>query len=188
MQNPNMETAVNNKDIRQFQHVCRRYVTVLNAVIAAIPVAALLYWALFNRLPDWMLAELPVRPTLDLSNSMLLLGFLVSLLPISVALYALVTLKELFQLYARGIMFSVENVQQFRRLGFSLFAWVIAVTLFAPLISIVMSLSSSLPDRQIVAQIGIVDVLTLAIGGIFLIISWVMNEGRKMEDEQAHTI
>ena len=39
-----------------------------------------------------------------------------------------------------------------------------------------------------VAQFGASDVGTLIIGAVVLLVSWVMKEASKLEDEQAHTV
>lgn len=174
--------------IQQVQRVSRAYVVFFDVLLAVIPIVVLVYWAFFNQLPEGFHAELPVQPGQVLSLTQKIFGGLVSLLPLSVVIYGLVTLKALFRLYAKGIMFSIENVKYFRRLGYALIAWVMANTLYTPLISLVVSSTSPHGERVLVAQFGITDLLTFLIGGIILVISWVMNEGRKLEDEQAFTV
>jgi hypothetical protein len=116
------------------------------------------------------------------------LAFLASLLPVSVAVYGLGTLRSLFKLYENGIMFSSDNVRYFHRLGYVCIAWVIANAVFTTLISAIITFGNPPGERAIVAQFGTSDMANLIIGAIVLLISWVMDEGRKLEDEQAHTI
>ncbi|MCH9675121.1 MAG: DUF2975 domain-containing protein [Gammaproteobacteria bacterium] len=85
-------------------------------------------------------------------------------------------------------MFSAENVKYIRRLGYVLIAWVVANTIFTALISLVITFANAEGERVLVAEFGIVDLFALIVGGIILVIAWVMNEGRKLEDEQAHTV
>jgi len=174
--------------IDHVRRVSRKYLVLFNVLLVGTPVAVLLYWVFFNSLPEGFHAELPVLPMSDLSGSQLILGALVSLLPLGVTLYGLVTLKALFRLYADAVMFSIDNVKYFRRLGYIFIAWVIANTIFTPLISLVMTYSNPAGERTLVAQFGIVDLFTLIAGGVILVIAWVMNEGGKLKDEQEYTV
>ena len=156
--------------------------------MVAIPTFDFFYWAFFNHLPEGLLADLPVAPAQPLSSLSLSLAFLVSLLPVSVALYGVAALGALFKLYENGIIFAAENVKYFRRLGYALMAWVMANALFTPLISLVITFGNPPGERVVVAEFGVLDASILAIGSVVLLVSWVMNEGRKLEDEQAHTV
>ncbi len=174
--------------IRHVQRVSRKYLVLFNVLLIVIPVAVLLYWIFFNHLPEGFHTDLPAKPTQALSLSQLFLGGLVSALPLAVTLYGLITLKALFRLYAGGILFSAENVKYFRRLGYVFIAWVMANTIFTPLISLIITYANPAGKKTLVVQFGMVDLFTLIIGGIILVIAWVMNEGRKLEDEQAYTV
>lgn len=174
--------------IHHVQHVSQKYLVLFNVLLVVIPVAVFLYWVFFNHLPEGFHTDLPVTPTQELSLSQLILGGLVSFLPVGVTLYGLVTLKALFRLYADAIMFSAENVKYFRRLGYVFIAWVMANAIFTPLIGLIITSANPAGKKALVVQFGIVDLFTLIIGGIILVIAWVMNEGRKLEDEQAHTV
>ncbi len=170
------------------QRVSRKYIVLFNALLVIVPVAGLLYWVFFNQLPDVLLNDLPAAPSQSLSVLQLVLGAMVTLLPLGVVIYGVKTLKGLFTLYADGVIFADENVKYFRQLGYTFIAWVIATTLFTPLISLVVSFANPVGQRSLVVGFEIMDIFTLIIAGIVLIIAWVMNEGRKLEDEQAHTV
>ncbi len=148
-----------------------------------------LYWASFNHLPDGFI-ELPVAVAANqtLSYSSLALAFCVSLIPVSVAMFGMVTLTKLFKLYENAIVFAAENVKYVRRLGYILIYWVIASAIFTTLISIVISFANPPGQRMMVAEFQISDLSTLLIGAIVILISWIMEEGRKLEEETAHTI
>jgi len=69
-----------------------------------------------------------------------------------------------------------------------LISWVVANLLFVVLISIVLTFNNAPGDRMMVAQFGISDIGTLIIGAVVVLLSWVMSEASKLEDEQAHTV
>lgn len=174
--------------IQHIQRVSRNYVVLFNVLLVTIPVGSVLYWIFFNHLPVGFHADLPIVPTDALSTLQRALGALVSVLPVGVALYGLLTLKGLFRLYADAVIFSSKNVRYLHRLGYTFVAWVIANTLFTPLISLVITAANREGERVLVVQFGIVELLTLIVGGIILVIAWVVNIGRDLEDEQTYTV
>jgi hypothetical protein len=152
------------------------------------PILTLLYWLVFNYLPNSLTTELPVAVNNAFSLSTRSLAFLVSLIPMSVAIYGLITLKELFKLYEDTIYFSVKNVKCFAHLGYTLIAWVFTNMIFVTLISLVISFNNPPGERMVVVGFEISDMATLIIGTLIVLVSWVMNEASKLEDEQTYTV
>lgn len=180
--------AMKNENIDRIQRVSHKFRLLFSALIFCIPITILMYWLFFNHLPIGFKAELPVAVNQALPFKTLLLAFLVSLIPTSVAMYGVINLKELFKLYEKAIVFSERNVRCFRRLGYTLIYWVVANLIFVILISIVLTFNNTQGERMIVAQFGISDFGALIIGAVVVLVSWVMNEAAKLEDEQVHTV
>lgn len=176
------------ENIKRIQRVSGTFRLLFTVLIFLIPAVTLTYWMFFNYLPAGFTAELPVAVSQTLPLKTLLLAFSVSLIPVSVAVYAAINLKELFKLYERGIVFSEQNVNYVRRLGYALMSWVVANLLFVVLISIVLTFNNMPGERIIAAQFGVSDVGTLIIGAVVLLVSWVMKEASKLESELAHTV
>lgn len=177
-----------NENINRIQRVSGTFRLLFTVLIFFIPVMTLMYWMLFNYLPAGFTTELPVAVSQDLPFLTLLLAFLVNLIPVSVAVYGAISLRELFKLYERAIVFSERNVNCFRRLGYTLISWVFANLIFVVLISVVLTFNNLPGERVVVAQFGSSDVVTLIIGAIVLLVSWVMEEASRLENEQAHTV
>ncbi len=66
--------------------------------------------------------------------------------------------------------------------------WVVANFVFVVLISLVLSFNKLPGERVMVAQLGVSDIGTLIIGAVIVLVSWVMKEASRLEDEQAHTV
>jgi len=162
----------------------RLFFTVL---IILIPALDILYWLSFNHLPDGLF-KLPIVASQELSLQIRLLAILASLIPVSVATFGVFTLVKLFKLYEEAIIFTTENVKHFRTLGYVLIYWVFAKMIYITLISAIISFSNPPGQRMLVAQFELPDISALIIGAIVVLISWIMDEGRKLEDEQAHTV
>ncbi len=177
-----------NENMHRIQRVSGIFIVLFTVFIIGIPVFTLLYWLFFNSLPAGFTTELPVSAKQTLPPATMTLAFLVSLIPASVAIYGLSTLKKLFQLYTKAIVFSEKNADCFRRLGYTLIAWVFANMIFTTLISIVISYGNPPGERMMVVGFGTSEISTLIIGAIVVLVSWVMNEATKLEDEQAYTV
>lgn len=177
-----------NENIKRIQRVSGKFRLLFTVLIFFIPVVTLMYWLFFNYLPVGFTTELPVVVSQALPLKTLMLAFLVSLIPASVAIYGIFNLKELFRLYEKAIVFSERNVNCFRSLGYTLIYWVIANLIFVMLISVVLTFNNSPGDRMMVAQFGITDIGTLIIGAVVVLVSWVMKEASKLENEQSYTV
>jgi hypothetical protein len=90
---------------------------------------------------------------------------------IALGIFRAVVLNNLFTLYERGIFFAARNVNYIRLLGYSaIIGWTISYFLqfFQP---------------------GMVLSATSAYVGLMLIfVAWIMDEGRKIQEEQALTV
>lgn len=166
----------------------RRFRLLFQFLIVVIPGVNVLFWALFNHLPAGFLQGLPVSPAMPLPLPVLAAGFVASLLPLGVIIFGLVTMRRLFGLYEAGEIFSGENVRCFRHMGYTFIAWVLANTVYTPLLSVIITAVNPPGQKSLVLQFGSPQMSALIAGGIVLLIAWVMEEGRKLEDEQAHTV
>lgn len=106
----------------------------------------------------------------------------------SILIYALMVLIRLFRNYERGEIFSLENAMSYQKLGYSLFYWVFGSVIYGSLMSVILSFNN--PPGERIFEISFVgmDFLTLILGIIILIISWVMKEGYILADEHSQTI
>ena len=179
---------MDNENLVRIQNVSGKFNTLFSFLIICTPVSILLFWLFFNSIPASFKGDLPLNINDTLPLLTLALAFLVCLIPGSVTIYALLTLKELFKLYEKAVVFSAANVKCFRRLGYAMIIWVLAKMVSTSLLSIVLSFNNQPGDRQLVVQFSSTDIATLVIGSIVLVISWVMSEACKLNDEQAFTV
>jgi len=84
---------------------------------------------------------------------------------------AIIAINRLFKLFERGIFFTVDNVRHVKMLGCCL------------AVGGVMNATLELmaPQRQI-------DLNLLAVGALILLVAWIMDEGRKIQEEQELTV
>lgn len=161
----------------------RRLKNIVTLLLAAVPVGWVLFWVFVNQI-DPTMRHLPVTWEGELPVSARMLGFVVSLPEAAVILYGLVILRRLFGLYARGSIFQAENVACFRRLGWAMLVMVALEIVSTPFMSVALTWHLGPGHRQGVLQLGSDHALTLFTGMVVLTIAWVMDEGRKLREEQ----
>jgi hypothetical protein len=84
---------------------------------------------------------------------------------------AIIACNRLFKLFEGGIFFAVENVRHVKALGCSLAAGGLMNTAL-----------------ELMAPQGQVDLNLLAVGALILLVAWIMDEGRKIKEEQELTV
>jgi len=174
-------------NLSRLQNVSSRFRLLLTVLIIFIPLSTLVFWIFFNSVPDNFKGGLPVRVRTDLPPLTLLLGFLISLIPLSATLYGAINLKKLFGLYEQGIVFAEQNVRCFHHIGYALVASVPANIISTMLISLLLNFDKPFGTR-VIFQFSSYDIAFLFIGAMIVLVSWVMKEAVRMEDEQAHTV
>jgi len=172
--------------IRRRSILLRRLATLM---LWATPVLCAAYWAFFNEFPEAMRAKASYPAARgDLSALNRLLGFGASLAPAGAAVYGFAALRALFGLYAAGELFTARNVACYRRLGRALLYWAGAVFIYTPLASLAVSAGLPPGQRHVTVGLGSVELAALFAGSAALVISWVMDEGRHIEEDRALTI
>lgn len=162
-----------------------------SALLVTIPIGVAAYWGTLNQ-HSWGLPRAVSQLTLEqvqpFAPSILVIGFLVSLLPASVLMYGIFQLRKLFRLYSQGSVFTLENSACMRNLSIALLLWTPAHLLFDGLISFVLTKDNTAGNRFISLGIQEPELLALSLGLIFLVISWVMVEACKLHEENAEIV
>ncbi len=163
----------------------------LSCLLVVIPLYYVLYWALINHLPDKLITvNIPSTPLIpyELPVKLQVLGFLASLLPLSALIYGLVNLRKLFAFYGKGILFSFMHVSILRSISKALVLWVLLSVLYESAKSVLFSVGAPPGSRVVEVTFGTAEIMTLLVGGIALVIAWVMDEGRILTEERELTI
>ncbi|MEN6438616.1 MAG: DUF2975 domain-containing protein [Syntrophobacter sp.] len=167
----------------------RRLRLVFTAVFFLIPIINALVWIFVNEMPDEMQKNiLPHYARLPLPAEARLLGFIIVMIPSGIAMYGNWVLIRLFRLYEMGQIFSDLNVRCFRDISRILMVWCAAVFLTSPLLSIALTLHHPPGQRLLVIGLRSMDITALLVGFVLAVIAWVMEEGRKLQEEQDLTI
>ncbi|OIO01936.1 MAG: hypothetical protein AUJ49_06930 [Desulfovibrionaceae bacterium CG1_02_65_16] len=178
----------------KIQRLSSRLRVLFLAGMVSVPVLHAVGWAFFERIM--------ATPPLNFSSifglswgeppfmagpatlAMKLLGFCSSMLPGAAAMYGFACLAGLFGRFGKGEMFSAATVRLLRRLGWAVLVAQGMQVLHGSLASLILTMGNP-PGRHVVT-IGL-DSATLAetvTGVVIILASWVMDEARKLKEEQ----
>ncbi|WP_250656253.1 DUF2975 domain-containing protein [Alkalimarinus coralli] len=182
--------------MHNIQKQSRRVRLFLQFLFPFVPSAMIYFWLTVQTPYDFLTSAGIVELSLDiesltsepLSNMTRLLAIVASLFISGIFLYALSTLIRLFRNYENGEIFSLENAVCYQKLGYCLFYWVIGGIIYGGVMSVILSFNNPPGERVLSLSFAGMDFITIVIGFLILIISWVMKEGYKIADENSHTI
>lgn len=115
-----------------------------------------------------------------------LIGSCVIILPFYLSLFAL---RTIFKNYRNGDIFNCVNAYQYRYLGFLLFLDALVAKPIGNMFNVLaVTLSNPKGSRYISISIGTPCFKALFCGAIIIVISWVILEASKLNEEQKLTI
>jgi hypothetical protein len=115
-------------------------------------------------------------------------GFLISLVPLLIHLFTIYYLIVLFGLYEKGKIFFLENVRAIRRIGILLVAKQLVYPLYLAVMTPMLSWHNPVGERVISTGFSGSNVGLLVVGVIIILVSWVMAEGCKLQEEHDLTV
>jgi len=162
----------------------RRLRWVFMALLVITPLLNALFWIGAGQGEANCLNQLPVKLAGPLPPTALLAGFAVSLITTAIVMYVLYQIIRLFGFYAQGKVFDRENVACFRSIGWSIIAWEIADFLVDIALGPILTYHLGEGKRTLVIGVDNQDFYVLLAGFSVLTIAWVMDEARKIKEEQ----
>ena len=126
--------------------------------------------------------DIPFRNPDIISRILLCLVFILPVLVFETATFYVI---KLFKLFEKGIIFARENVQYIKSISKMLILWAFAKP-FADYGAHEFAKFTKM-SADLDVSIGI-DGTALVVGIFILIVSWIMDEGRKLQEEQELTI
>lgn len=111
-----------------------------------------------------------------------------SFVPMVVQLLILFSLIRLFKLYEQGVFFSMNNVRYFRNIGYALIATQIVDPLYQGLMGLILTWRNPPGHRFFSISLDQANIGVLLVALMVILISWIMLEGCKINEEQQLTI
>ena len=160
-----------------------------------IPIIAVLFWVFFDEVRSFeymndingvSLAGLPIpSPTPPIIKA---LGFAVSLIPTGIDMAVMFFLARLFGLYAKGKIFTGENVRYIKKIGVTLLIGQALSPVYQALLSAALTCQNPAGERMIRIGFSDANITSVTTALVVIVAAWIMDEGRKINEEQALTI
>jgi len=190
--------------MEKIQKVSRYFRWFFTALIILTPLFSALCWYFFEKLiPAASQTQLgfhaaAISPAVQVANKLPLiseitaqtkmLGFLVPLIPDGIFMLACFLLAQLFRLYEKGQIFLAQNVRCIRNLGLLLLIKPVLLLVYETLLTFILTMNNLVGERLIKVSAGTDQVGEIALALVILLISWIMDEGRKLKEQEDYII
>lgn len=115
-------------------------------------------------------------------------GFLASILPTIATMLILFFLIKLFRLYEKGEIFSQANVKNIRNIGIMMLVAQFIGFLHEGAMGFILTIHNPPGHRLATVTFGNYEFDYIIAALMIILISWVMNEGAKLQEEQKYTV
>ncbi len=164
-----------------------RVLIVLGGACSALPLAWL--WLSPLRVETMVVRHLPISPgPLALDDGTRLLGFLISMLPMSVLIYALFEAFRLLSNVGRGQVFTNDTAARLRRIGLAIIALALIRPLTGAVLGIALTAGRGPGARELAIGLSLDDYMIAVFGGLFLILAQVMLQATRIADEHRQIV
>lgn len=132
-------------------------------------------------------ANLPMRMEF-IGPVNVILGFLVTCIPMGLMMYGVWRLRQLFSLYSTGALFSLASARHLHVFASMLLVTVLTSPVIDILLSLVLTMNYPAGERAISINLGSNDLSMLFIAGVMFAIAWIMREGYLLAEENAEFV
>lgn len=182
-------------NIDKIQRVSYFFRKIFQVLIIAIPLALTIFWinAQYLRIhyshtsSMFLPSEIVIAHALTATNTAL--GLSTSLLfKHSFTMLILYFLIALFKLYEKGEIFAQRSVNYLKNIGYTLLIGQIANVLYDLIMSFALTFNNPPGQRYSAFTFGTGNVYVIFIALMVILISWIMSEGCKLQEEQKYTV
>lgn len=117
-----------------------------------------------------------------------LLGLAVDMIPLSITMLSLWWLIHLFTCFANGQIFTESTVKYIRYLGWTMVVGVVATPIHEALMTAVLTMHNPPGEQMIGVSLESTDFEDLIVAGIIILVSWIMEEGRRLRESDELTV
>lgn len=167
---------------------------IFKVLLISYPIIAIYGWFFLPLNPDAHMGfhmrflPLGVPMTIEPSFETRLYGWLINLIPLGIEMFGLYFLIKLFKLYEMGKIFTLKNVKYIRYIAMTLLLQVVTKPFIEAITSFILTFHNSKGKHIIALSFTSQDVDRILTGIIIFLVSWIMAEACKMQDEQVYTI
>lgn len=176
----------------KIQRVSKFLRVIFQIAFVVWPLMLALYWVLLlhhganNLLVDFIPKGTEILHPITRTDAFL--GFLIGLLPTTIGMIIIYFLIKLFKLYEQGKIFTLSNVEYLRKIGTFMLINEGAGFIYDALITFVLTMHN--PKGHWVSSFTFsnYDLYAIFTAIMVIVISWIMAEGCKLNEEQQLTV
>lgn len=177
--------------------VSRIFRFVFQAILILVPLSSILFWlnapvpfSAFGKHVTFAINYIPqgVIIAAPLTNAAKVLGFLISMIPITLYMCIGYCLIKVFKNFETNHIFDFKNVLYIKRTGYLLLIAQIIAPFYQALLSLNLTWNNPPPLKYIVFYISGVNLVLLFISLLIILIAWIMAEGYKLHEETKYTV
>lgn len=163
-------------------------------LFVVLPIITLLLWlkapAPFEPGMGILMRVIPesIQVLHPLNVSTKIFGFLITMIPTLVFEFILYFLIKLFRLYERGEIFTSNNVRYIKYTGYALLIGQLLNPVYQALLTAILTLQNPPGQRIMSISISGTDVGIILVALLIILISWIMAEGCRLQEEQEYTV
>ncbi|MCJ2164577.1 MULTISPECIES: DUF2975 domain-containing protein [unclassified Pseudodesulfovibrio] len=142
----------------------------------------------FQFLGDDLLTDGELALTVPLPWEARILGLSVTMIPVGIGMIATWWLICLFGCFARGEVFTQSSVSYISRTGWTMVASVVTLPIYQLLLSWVLTMHNQPGERLLSISLDLNDLEKIITAAIIILVSWIMEEGRKLRENDDLTV
>lgn len=157
------------------------------------PILLIMYWSFAQYLiPNFMHIISLIPSGLEILHPITttdaFFGILIGLLPSAIIMTILYFLIKLFKLYEQGKIFTVLNVKYIKNVGITMLIGQVVNFIYEALISFALTFHNPAGHKVAVVTFGNADLYNIFTAIMVIVISWIMAEGCKLQEENQYTV
>ena len=181
--------------MRKIQRVSRFFKWVFQIIFCILPITYIIFWInapapvfstygfILSFIPQGTMIVSTVLPT-----DTKLLAFVIGLIPLAVHLFILYFLVRLFRSFEKSEIFSKRNVGHIKWIGYTILIGQLLQPLYQALMSAALTWHNLPGTRVIEISFTGTNVGLVLTALLIILISWIMAEGQKLQEEQEYTV
>ncbi|MBL8644598.1 MAG: DUF2975 domain-containing protein [Rhodospirillaceae bacterium] len=176
-------------DLERLSAVSRILGWVCLALMIFLPLWVVAGWLSFDTWGSTMASRLGIARDYavpeTLSAEQVMLGITVTMAPVSTMIFGLWNLRKLLAGFGAGRIFTLENTRALKIFAWSVLMVIVVQFLTDGLLSMVLTLNNPPGQRVLALGLSSDQVVAFFFGAVFVLIARVLEEGRKLADENA---
>ncbi len=176
-------------DLERLSAVSRILAWVCLALMIALPCWVIAGWLSFETWGSTMASRLGIArdyviPT-TLVPQQIALGIAVTMAPVGTLIFGLWNLRKLLVGFGAGHIFTLDNTHHLKVFAWSVLLVIVLQFFTDGLLSVVLTLNNPPGQRILALGVSSDQVVAFFFGAVFVLIAKVLDEGRKLADENA---